>query len=312
MDARFGNSSILFSVCVDSTNRGLELLDTLEGIRSQSYSDFEVIIVDKSPDVSRDFILEYLNSISDSRFKFFRQEPYLKTEIECWNAPILRAEGQYIVICEGDDIFAPCYLEAAAKEISIEGRGGCFLYANQSSDRSVVLEPCGNTPAVVSDASSLLSGLFALDWCPAPSLTIFPRLTPEGVERLYSLDYVWAAEYELYWRLLSEGSVPINIVCTKVYRGPSFYPKTSFHLRDAERFLQKVSKEQGRGRIGAGLKRLSNWGANYFAQSVFSKYTDWPALSAALRHGKLHGLVQVAREIAIQVLLSLRKKNTHL
>src|SRR5439155_885532 len=82
---------------------------TIESLRAQSLSDFEVIVVD---DASTDESPRYLKSISDDRFRYFRLE---RAGVACaLNFGIEQADGELIARIDADDIAYRCRLERQA------------------------------------------------------------------------------------------------------------------------------------------------------------------------------------------------------
>lgn len=87
---------------------------TLKSCREQSYSDFEVIIVDDgSTDSSSERIRPYLD---DHRFRYFRQKNAGVSAAR--NKGIEESTGEFITFLDGDDTLAPDTLERFAGFIS--------------------------------------------------------------------------------------------------------------------------------------------------------------------------------------------------
>lgn len=87
----------------------------LASVQAQSFSDFEVLMVDDgSPDRSAEIAEKYT---ADSRFKLLRQEN--KGPGIARNAALAQAQGEYVAFVDSDDAVTADYLEklyAAAKE----------------------------------------------------------------------------------------------------------------------------------------------------------------------------------------------------
>ena len=100
-------SGPLVSVIVSTHNRADLLCETLDSILSQTYENFELIVVD---DGSTDNTEEVVKRHSAGRIN------YLK--IDNWGGParprnigIEKAKGKYIAFCDDDDIWLPKKLE---------------------------------------------------------------------------------------------------------------------------------------------------------------------------------------------------------
>lgn len=95
------------SVILCSYNAGKYIVSTLKSILNQSFSDFEVLILDNA---STDETCNYIESFQDSRIKLFRGEknigPYAGL-----NILLTKAGGKYIAIQDHDDIWHPDKLQ---------------------------------------------------------------------------------------------------------------------------------------------------------------------------------------------------------
>src|SRR3954462_10342509 len=92
----------LISFCFTTYKRHDYLKDTLEGVRRQTYSNFEVIVSDNDPEQSGRVVLEAMN---DSRFKYFPNNENLGMK-KSFNKSLERSYGDFVVIIADD---APVY-----------------------------------------------------------------------------------------------------------------------------------------------------------------------------------------------------------
>ncbi len=89
------------SVVVTTFNRAKLLAETLDSIRAQTYTDFELIIVDN---MSEDGTQEYVASLADPRIRYFRN-PNNGVIAVNRNYGIQQARGKYIAFCDDDDLW---------------------------------------------------------------------------------------------------------------------------------------------------------------------------------------------------------------
>ena len=91
--------------------------ECINSILAQSYSDFELIIVN---DASPEDIDGIVNTFTDSRIRFFTNEQNYGAErvIENWNKCLSLARGEYFLLMGDDDVLAPTYLETFYKVIN--------------------------------------------------------------------------------------------------------------------------------------------------------------------------------------------------
>ena len=98
----------LISVCMPAYNAGRFITEAIESVISQTYTNWELIIVN---DGSVDDTLEKAEKFcSDKRIKIFTQEN--KGQCAAANKAFSYSEGDYIKFFDADDILSPKFLEA--------------------------------------------------------------------------------------------------------------------------------------------------------------------------------------------------------
>lgn len=104
---------MLISVVITSYNYEKYLPDTINSVISQTYSDWEMIVVDDaSTDDSVDIIKEFTKK--DSRIKLIQNETNLGLT-ETLKKGVKAASGKWVAILESDDILRENYLEKKAE-----------------------------------------------------------------------------------------------------------------------------------------------------------------------------------------------------
>jgi glycosyltransferase involved in cell wall biosynthesis len=101
----------LVSIIIPTYNRTHLIVETLNSVLAQTYSNWECIIVDDhSTDNTQIVIKEFQES--DSRFQFFvRPNSKNKGANSCRNYGIEKSKGNYIVFLDSDDLLASNCLE---------------------------------------------------------------------------------------------------------------------------------------------------------------------------------------------------------
>lgn len=101
----------MISVVIPLYNKEKYILETLESVLSQTYEDFEVIIVD---DGSTDSSLELAKSVNDSRIKIVK---HLKNKglSAARNTGIIKSKRTVISLLDADDKWEPTYLKEVVK-----------------------------------------------------------------------------------------------------------------------------------------------------------------------------------------------------
>ena len=124
----------LVSVIVPTYNRVAVILETINSILSQTYKNFELIIID---DGSTDDTEKIVNNVGDDRIRYFRTEN--------WGGParprnigIKKSIGKYIAFCDDDDIWLPDKLENQVSILEESEAAICFTNYGHVNNRGVV------------------------------------------------------------------------------------------------------------------------------------------------------------------------------
>ncbi|MGE0561836.1 MAG: glycosyltransferase family 2 protein [Flavobacteriales bacterium] len=99
---------IFFSIIIPTYNRASFIVKTIQSIINQTYSNFEVIVVD---DGSTDNTEEVVKSIKDERIKYYKKENAERGAAR--NFGTKKAKGDFITFVDSDDIVYNNYLEQA-------------------------------------------------------------------------------------------------------------------------------------------------------------------------------------------------------
>ncbi len=99
---------IIFSIIVPTYNRGNIIIQTLNSVKNQTFTDWECIIVDDgSTDNTEEMLKEYV--FNDSRFQYIHQEN--KERSAARNNGIKHAQGDYVCFIDSDDFYKKNHLE---------------------------------------------------------------------------------------------------------------------------------------------------------------------------------------------------------
>ena len=98
----------LVSIITPCYNGSKYIAETIESVRVQTYSEWEMIIVDDgSKDDSAMIVNRY--TVQDNRIKLLQQENAGSAAAR--NNGIRNAKGQYIALLDADDLWSPFFLE---------------------------------------------------------------------------------------------------------------------------------------------------------------------------------------------------------
>ena len=110
-----------FSIIIPTYNRAAFLPKAIESVLSQTYIDWELIIVDDgSTDNTKDVVSQY----ADSRIVYIYQENAERSAAR--NNGIAHAKGEYVCFLDSDNYMLPDRIEKLADSITNEGDLACY------------------------------------------------------------------------------------------------------------------------------------------------------------------------------------------
>lgn len=110
----------LVSIIVPNYNHSAYLRERLDSIYAQTYTNYEVILLDDcSTDNSRDILTEYARKHPDNTVTCFN-ETNAGFVFKQWNKGIDLAKGEYIWIAESDDYCSENFLEELVKQFEYQ------------------------------------------------------------------------------------------------------------------------------------------------------------------------------------------------
>jgi len=114
----------LVSIIMPSYNTATYIKETIQSVLNQTYTNWELIIVD---DYSTDNTDEVLAEIKDERIRFFKNDKNSGAAVSR-NKALREAKGRWIAFLDSDDLWMPEKLE---KQIQfMENNGYSFSYTN--------------------------------------------------------------------------------------------------------------------------------------------------------------------------------------
>jgi len=118
------------SIMVLTYNRSNLLKETIDSILNQTFKDFEIIIVDN---YSIDDTEEVVKSYDDNRIKYFKNKNYGLLAVNR-NFAIKQSSGEYIALCDDDDLWLPQKLEKQIEEFEKDEKIGIVFTNGYSFD----------------------------------------------------------------------------------------------------------------------------------------------------------------------------------
>lgn len=114
----------------------------VESVQSQTFEDWELVIID---DGSTDSTLSVLQSLEDPRIRIYTQEN--KGRSQSLNRGLGLARGEYVAIIDDDDLAAPTRLEKSVEflnehpDIDLVATGYKRIYGNEKNTESDTVTP---------------------------------------------------------------------------------------------------------------------------------------------------------------------------
>ena len=125
------------TVTIPMYNNALFILETINSVLAQTFTDFELLIYD---DHSTDASYDIAASLTDSRIKLFRNSENLGPAGN-WNRAISKVRGKYVKLVCGDDLLFPEGLEKQVKVFDDPQNAGVSLVSSQRT----IIDPAGKT-----------------------------------------------------------------------------------------------------------------------------------------------------------------------
>ena len=209
------SSRPFISICIPTYNSGTKLENLLDSVRIQTFTDYEIVITDDSPNESVSEIVH--SKYADMNIRYVHNPVSLGTPAN-WNRAVAEARGEWIKIMHHDDWFL--------HERSLE------LFANQTDpDHSSKLIFCAfknintdNNTSTVSSCSAFELALLRKDhrnlyknFIGNPSCTLLSsRLKPfefdTRIKWLIDFDfYTWYFRRESAFRYINEPLIAFRI-----------------------------------------------------------------------------------------------------
>jgi glycosyltransferase involved in cell wall biosynthesis len=146
----------LISVIIPVYNSEKTIQETLKSVLNQTFSDFEVIVIN---DGSQDSTLEIISSIQDSRLKVFS---YPNSGISpSRNRGLSHASGEFIAFLDHDDLWTPDKLESQLRALQENPQAAvAYSWTDLIDESNQFRGECARTNVTGNAHAKLLSANF--------------------------------------------------------------------------------------------------------------------------------------------------------
>ena len=208
----------MISVVIPLYNKEQSIAATLQSVLAQTYTDFEVIVVDdgstdKSADVVRNFISTVKSEVCKVKnVRLIHQENAGVSAAR--NRGIMEAKGEYIAFLDADDLWAQNYLATLAALITDFPNAGLYSlgYVEMKGDQSSMSDR-NDIPVQrgwVSHPWKMRKGL----WTGSVAASR-ERLLKLG---MFDTRMTHGEDLDMWWRLILDGGLVEDNACCAFYR----------------------------------------------------------------------------------------------
>lgn len=151
------SSDPFFSVVIPTYNRADFIVKTLHSVLAQTYTRFEIIIIDNcSTDNTEELLQPFINS---GQVRFFRQEQNRERAVSR-NRGMSLATGDFVTLLDSDDLMYPSNLADAAEYACAHPDVKCFYNLNEivDADGHLVYRP--PVPSLADQRRAISEGNF--------------------------------------------------------------------------------------------------------------------------------------------------------
>jgi glycosyltransferase involved in cell wall biosynthesis len=242
-------NSHLVSVITPSYNSSKYISQTIDSVLSQTYQNWEMIIVDDaSPDNSNDIIEDYCKK--DSRIKLIKLEKNSGPAV-ARNRAIQEAKGRYISFLDADDLWVPKKLEEQLKFMTNNNLAFTF------SSYDIVDESGNRLGSFITREKISYKGL--LKTCSVGCLTAI--YDTKKLDKVYMPNIIKRQDYALWLRILREIKVTKGIL----------EPLATYRLRKNSVSSNKLKAAIYQWKIYRDVENLNIFqSAYYFAHYVYN------------------------------------------
>lgn len=311
----------ILSIIIPTYNNALFLKETLDSLLTQTYQEWECILIDDgSTDETISIAEKYVSK--DPRFmSFIRPADRLKGANACRNIGIEKSKGDYIIFLDGDDLLTPDCLEERVQCIKEnKDMDGVVFDTRVFEDIKTPLHILNKDPEASEDASEYLKLFltYTIPWqitSPIWKKNVFEVYGgfDEGLQRFQDVD--------LHTNLLLQGVqikrvhtanflYRIDTGMTSKYTDPVFVTRA---FRGIYNYLKKYLSDNVNTEIISYEKRLDYLKHMYFKalHTYLFMVSDKDLLKAYLRIGKKVGYINANKSSYYMLAYRIEKKQWH-
>lgn len=205
-------SIAMLSVVIPLYNKEKSIVATLQSVLAQTYTDYEVIIVDDgSTDNSLQVVRERICELGTNRVRVIHQENAGVSSAR--NRGIEEAKGEYVAFLDGDDLWTPDYLDTLASLIKDYPNVGLYSLGYALSDDKMPRKKI-EEGSYRGKICNPWNSQYAI-WTGSSSSSSRERLIKVG---LFDTRMTHGEDLDMWWRLVLDGGLVVDTKCCAFYR----------------------------------------------------------------------------------------------
>lgn len=202
MDAALEHSGLV-SIIVPVYNVEKFIVETMDCVRRQSYTNWELLLVeDGSTDGTKQVIEEYLQKTADERIRVIEM-PVNGGAAKARNTGLLQAKGRYIAYLDSDDLWESVKLEHQLAFINAQNAAFSFTGYEFADENGKGLGKIVRVPATLNYRQAL------------QNTTIFTTTvifdTTRISKELLEMPRVKSEDTALWWKVLKNGYIAYGL-----------------------------------------------------------------------------------------------------
>jgi glycosyltransferase involved in cell wall biosynthesis len=189
----------IISVVIPAYNSELTIKETIESVQKQTFTDFEIIVID---DGSQDNTIGVVKSLVKSEPRL-RMVTYENGGVSvARNRGIEIAQGKFISLLDADDLWTPDKLELQLKALKDHPEAGvAYSWTNPVDEQGKILF-LGNCPVY---EGNVYGELLQTNFLSSGSNILARREAIESING-FSTDFATASDWDFYLKLASKWS----------------------------------------------------------------------------------------------------------
>ncbi len=209
---------MFISICIPTYKSGTKLERLLDSIKIQTFSDYEVVVSDDSPDDSMKKIID--EKYADMNIRYFHNNPSLGTP-QNWNFAVYKSQGKWINLMHHDDWFCNENSLSEFASYARRSRTANFLFCafqNHYLDMGTTEDFYCSTVEIFLLKINRLN-LFKT-FMGNPSCTL---IHSRNKPYFYDTRFKWLIDFDFYWSLFkinpSFTYIDKMLVCVGMHKG---------------------------------------------------------------------------------------------